>query len=110
MPQTMSMMKYGIRNGRKYPIRSTSPIVKTWLTTAIPNVFGGQTDYMKWGASIDHQFEFNVIGDLFIGAGFQTFLYKNQLFFPDFIHFPGNQTFYSAGNDFRQLKYFPCKP
>ncbi|MDH5382807.1 MAG: DUF5686 family protein, partial [Cyclobacteriaceae bacterium] len=99
-------LKYRMINGRKYPIRRTSPVVRLKTHWAIPDIFGGTTDYMKLKSSFSYTVDPGVFAELTVFAAYESFIYKNQLYFPDFIHFSGNQTVFSKGTDFRQLQYY----
>lgn len=104
-------VKYGIRNGRKYPITDRSPLIKFGYTKAIPG-FRNQSnasdfDHVELG--IEHDFTFGVSGKFDFNVTAGSFLNNKQVYFPDFQHFGGNRTIFSnfgPASNFRFMDYY----
>ncbi len=99
-------LKYRMRNGRRIPMRNTSPTVTFRLRKALPGLFNGQTDYLRQSTVIEYDWDLNPLGTLNIVGSYQSFLNKERVYFMDFNHYNGNQTIFSPGNEYRQLNYY----
>ncbi|MEN2283785.1 DUF5686 and carboxypeptidase regulatory-like domain-containing protein [Algoriphagus sp. SE2] len=104
-------VKYGIRNGRKYPITSNSPLIKFNYTKGIGSLLDSETasdfDHIELG--IEHFFEFGVSGKFDFNVSAGTFLNNNQVYFQDYQHFGGNRTIFSnfgPASNFRFMDYY----
>jgi hypothetical protein len=95
-------------NGRRY-IQSKYPTVGFSYTKGVKNFLGSSVDYDLISADVSKSdISLGVFGNtsFFIGAG--KFLNSNNLFFPDYKHFSGNELFiYHQGiNTFLLLDYY----
>ncbi|WP_114751457.1 DUF5686 family protein [Pleomorphovibrio marinus] len=103
-------LKYGIRNGRKYPIYHTAPTLSLRYKNAISMVASrGDADFHHLNAGFTHTLRFGVSGKLDINLNTGTFLQANQVYFQDFRHFGGNRTIFSemgAASNYRFLDYY----
>ncbi|SDC75257.1 CarboxypepD_reg-like domain-containing protein [Algoriphagus faecimaris] len=104
-------IRYGISNGRKYPITNRSPLIKATYNKAIPSFFQSDeaADFDQVELGIEHDFKFGVSGkfDFNITAG--TFLNQDRVYFQDFAHFGGNRTIFSnfgPASNFRFMDYY----
>lgn len=104
-------VKYGIRNGRKYPITSNSPLIKFNYTKAIAGLLDSETasdfDHVELG--IEHFFEFGVSGKFDFNVSAGAFLNNKQVYFQDYQHFGGNRTIFSnfgPASNFRFMDYY----
>jgi hypothetical protein len=104
-------VKYGIRNGRKYPITSKAPLINFNYTGAYGGLLNSETagDFNHLELGIEHFFEFGVSGklDFYVSAG--TFLSDNQVYFQDYQHFGGNRTIFSnfgPASNYRFMDYY----
>ena len=104
-------IRYGISNGRKYPITNRSPLIKATYNKAIPSFFQSDesADFDQVEFGIEHDFKFGVSGkfDFNITAG--TFLNQDRVYFQDFAHFGGNRTIFSnfgPASNFRFMDYY----
>jgi len=104
-------IKYGIRNGRKYPINDRSPLVKLAYNKAFGGISGDGTaadfDHLELG--IQHNYTFGVSGKLDFNLSAGAFLSNDQVYFPDFQHFGGNRTIFSnfgPASNYRFMDYY----
>jgi len=80
-------------SGRRY-LPSKYPTIGMNYTTGLSGIFGSDVDYHLLSADIsksDMNLGFYGKTSFFIGAG--KFLSTDKLFYPDYIHFEGNQLF-----------------
>jgi hypothetical protein len=102
-------LRFGIRNGRKYAINSSSPTFRGRYTKGLPGVFGSQVnfDLLELGARHHIEFDGGSILNLRLQSG--TFVNNASMAFLDYRHFPGNRTIFSSGDpveQFRLLEYY----
>lgn len=105
-------IRYGIRNGRKYPLTDRAPLVEFTYRKAFGDVFGTEviaSDYDHISIGFKHDYSFAVSGKLDFNLTAGTFLNNNQVFFPDFQHFGGNRTIFSnfgPASNYRFMDYY----
>jgi hypothetical protein len=105
-------IRYGIRNGRKYPLTERSPLVEFTYRKAFGSVFqseGEASDFDHISIGFKHDFSFAVSGKLDFNLTAGTFLNNNRVFFPDFQHFGGNRTIFSnfgPASNYRFMDYY----
>ncbi|MAN87131.1 MAG: membrane receptor RagA [Algoriphagus sp.] len=104
-------IRYGIRNGRKYPISDRVPLIKFNYDRAFPNLLQSNTaaDFNHVELGIEHDFRFGVSGKLDFNVMAGTFFNSNQVYFPDFQHFGGNRTIFSnfgPASNYRFMDYY----
>ncbi|MBN3583871.1 carboxypeptidase-like regulatory domain-containing protein [Algoriphagus aestuarii] len=104
-------VKYGIRNGRKYPITSKAPLINFNYTKAFGGLLSSENaadfDHLELG--IEHFFEFGVSGKLDFNVSAGTFLSNDQVYFQDYQHFGGNRTIFSnfgPASNYRFMDYY----
>ncbi|NVJ84914.1 MAG: carboxypeptidase-like regulatory domain-containing protein [Algoriphagus sp.] len=105
-------IKYGIRNGRKYPISDRAPLIKVDYIKAFPSLmtqqdFAADFDHLRIG--IEHDYTFGISGKLDFNITGGVFLNSNQVYFPDFQHFGGNRTIFSnfgPASNYRFMDYY----
>lgn len=105
-------IRYGIRNGRKYPLTERSPLVEFTYRKAFGSVFQSDleaSDFDHISIGFKHDFSFAVSGKLDFNLTAGTFLNNNRVFFPDFQHFGGNRTIFSnfgPASNYRFMDYY----
>lgn len=104
-------IRYGIRNGKKYPITDRSPLI----TFAYNKAFGGisedhtAADFDHVEIGIKHDYSFGVSGKLDFNLTAGAFLTNDQVYFPDYQHFGGNRTIFSnfgPASNYRFMDYY----
>ena len=100
--------KYIDRPDRKIIVDSKFPDVFLYAKSALP-VFGADVQYHLLKAGISHKMMLGQLGtsDLSIWTG--AFVGKKQMYFTDFQHFNGNQTYLTTQgviNRFQVLEYY----
>ncbi len=103
-------LKYGVRNGRKYPIYRTAPTLSFRYKSGVPlNASGEDANFHHLDAGFDHAFRFGVSGKLEVNLNAGTFLLADQVYFQDYKHFGGNRTIFTdmgAATNYRFLDYY----
>jgi hypothetical protein len=84
--------KYRIRNGNKFRIQNSSPLLSLDYRKGFDGVLGSDVNFDLIEAGIRHQVKVGIRGtfDLNIRAG--KFLNADKLYFMDYKHFIGNKT------------------
>ncbi len=101
-------LKYRMKNGSKELINKSSPTFRAEYRKGIP-LASSDVDYDLIDIGIQHRFEWGISADLDIRVNAGKFLNTNSLYFPDFKHFPGNQTIFATNDpveNFRLLDYY----
>ncbi len=80
-------LKYRIRNGNKYRIEDSAPILSFDIQKGIEDV-----DFTLVEAGFRHGFDVGLRGRISLLAKAGKFLNDDQMYFMDFKHFPGNRT------------------
>ncbi|WP_192346976.1 DUF5686 and carboxypeptidase regulatory-like domain-containing protein [Algoriphagus sp. Y33] len=104
-------IKYGIRNGRKYPITDRSPLIKIAYKKAFGSISseGAAADFDHLELGVQHNYTFGVSGKLDFNLSAGAFLSNDQVYFPDFQHFGGNRTIFSnfgPASNYRFMDYY----
>lgn len=102
-------LKYTIRNGRKREIPTSSPTMTLDYRKAFGNVFGSDIDFDQLELGLRHDVRLGVRGSLQFWLRGGMFLDKEQMYFMDYEHFPGNKTPFSTSDpvgSFRLLDYY----
>ncbi|EAZ81297.1 DUF5686 and carboxypeptidase regulatory-like domain-containing protein [Algoriphagus machipongonensis] len=104
-------VKYGIRNGRKYPITSNSPLIKLSYNKAFGGISNSESsaDFDQIEVGIEHYFEFGVSGKFDFNVSAGTFLSNKNVYFQDYQHFGGNRTIFSnfgPASNYRFMDYY----
>lgn len=104
-------IKYGIRDGVKYPISSGAPLLKLDYEKAIGSITsdGTSADFDHISFGIEHSIDFGVSGDLDFNISAGSFLSNDRVYFQDFQHFGGNRTVFSnfgPASNYRFMDYY----
>lgn len=100
--------QYIDRPERKIIIDSKLPNLYVYFKTAIP-VLGSDVQYNLLKLGMTHRMMLGQVGTSNISAWAGSFVGKKQLYFPDFQHFNGNQTYLTTQgvvNGFQILDYY----
>jgi hypothetical protein len=84
--------KYRIRNGNKFRIQNSSPVLSFNYKKGFNGVFGSDVNYDLIEAGIRQQIKFGIRGTFDINLKAGKFLNADKLYFMDFKHFLGNKT------------------
>lgn len=104
-------LKYGVRNGRKYPLTDTAPLLKLTYNKGIrlSGMDEDAADFDQIEVGMSHLFNFGISGKLDFNIQAGTFLNSRQVYFMDYKHFGGNRTIFSnmgAARNYRFLDYY----
>lgn len=104
-------LKYYLRNGEKYPLGNTAPVVSFRYKKGLSNVGLGEgsADFDQVELGVKHGFEFGVSGDLDFNVRAGAFLNADQVYFMDYEHFGGNRTIFSnmgTVSNYRFMDYY----
>jgi hypothetical protein len=104
-------IRYGIRNGKKYPIMERSPLIEFTYRKAFGRIStdGLASDFDHISLGVKHDYSFGVSGKLDFNVTAGTFLTNDQVFFQDFQHFGGNRTIFSnfgPASNYRFMDYY----
>lgn len=97
--------RYLVRNGEKRYLQSTKPAFSVLYKSGLP--FAGDVDYKFLQGGIRQSIGLgprNTIRYSVKGGGF---LSKKELYFPDFRHFLGNESFFRMGDPLAQFRSLP---
>ncbi len=104
-------IRYGIRDGKKYPITDRSPLI----TLNYDKAFGGilnspaTADFDHLEVGVEHSYSFGVSGKLDFNISAGTFLSNDRVYFQDYQHFGGNRTIFSnfgPASNYRFMDYY----
>ncbi len=101
-------LKYGIRNGRKYAIESSSPSFSLRYDFGLP-VLKSSLNFSRAELGYRHSFAVGVRGYVNLQVQAGTFISTDSLAFMDYRHFMGNLTPLATTNpigSFRLLDYY----
>lgn len=84
--------KYRIRNGNKFRIQNSSPVLSFNYKKGFNGVFGSDVNYDLIEAGIRQQIKFGIRGTFDVNLKAGKFLNANKLYFMDYKHFLGNKT------------------
>ncbi|MCC5939117.1 MAG: carboxypeptidase-like regulatory domain-containing protein [Lunatimonas sp.] len=103
-------LKYRIRNGRKYPLYGSAPLVNLSYTKAFPRGDRLTTASFDWvEANIEHGIDLGVSGKLHFNLTAGTFIQEENVFFADYKHFSGNRTLFAnmgVTSHYRFMDYY----
>jgi hypothetical protein len=104
-------LTYSIRDGRKSPNYSRSPLITFTYQKAFPELTrkdnSSKFDQVELG--VKHDVTFAASGKLSFNVNAGTFLNNDQVYFQDYKHFGGNRTIFSnmgAASNFRFMDYY----
>ena len=101
--------KYRVRNGRKFRIENSSPLLFIQFQKGFDNVLDSEVDFDLLEAGIRHGIRLGVRGKFDVAIKGGKFLTNNKMFFMDYAHFMGNQTPFITTDpvgSFRLLDYY----
>ncbi len=101
--------KYRIRNGRKYRIDNSSPLIFVLFQKGFDDVLNSNVDFDLLELGARHTVRLGVRGKLDVALKGGKFLTNNKMFFMDYAHFMGNQTPFVTTDpvgSFRLLDYY----
>lgn len=84
--------KYRIRNGNKFRIQNSSPVLSFNYKKGFNGVFGSDVNYDLIEAGIRQQIKFGIRGTFDVNLKAGKFLNADKLYFMDYKHFLGNKT------------------
>jgi len=104
-------LKYYVRNGIKYPMGNTAPVMMLKYRKGIPNIGLGEgnADFDQFELGLKHGFEFGVSGELDFNVRAGTYLNDTKVYFMDYEHFGGNRTLFTnmgTVSNYRFLDYY----
>ncbi len=93
---------------RKVSVGSRFPTFNLSLTTGIKGFLGSDVDYTKWSFAVNDNLNFNLGGRFNYRATFGGFLNRTAVFFPDYIHYFGNQQLQASPylSSFQLMSYY----
>jgi hypothetical protein len=93
---------------RKVSIGSKYPTLNLGLTTGIKGLLNSNADFAKWRLSVNDNLNLKLAGRLNYRITTGGFLNKDVVYFPDFIHFFGNQGIAASPyvNSFQLMPYY----
>ena len=101
--------KYRIRNGNKYRADRTTPIFSANYRKGFNSVFSSDVDYDLLEFGVRQGYRLGIRGTLDVNLKAGKFLNSNKMYFMDYAHFMGNQTFLMTTDlvgSFRLLDYY----
>ncbi|NOS92561.1 MAG: carboxypeptidase-like regulatory domain-containing protein [Cyclobacteriaceae bacterium] len=84
--------KYRIRNGNKFRIQNSSPVLSFNYKKGFNGIFGSDVNYDLIEAGIRQQIKFGIRGTFDVNVKAGKFLNADKLYFMDYKHFLGNKT------------------
>lgn len=102
-------LKYEVKNGHKNALRKSSPAFSVLYRKGLSGVFSSTTNFDLLELGVSHSFDWGIRGKFDIKLNAGEFLSRKTLYFPDYKHFPGNQTFFSPidpTKTYRLLDYY----
>jgi len=101
--------KYRIRNGRKFPVRNSSPFFTFDYRKGFNEILNSSVDFDQLELGVKQEFRLGVRGTLDIGITAGMFVNADSLAFMDYKHFLGNKTPFittDPAGSFRLLDYY----
>lgn len=102
-------LKYRMRDGYKEAINKSTPTFTLLYRKGVNNLLGSDVDYDLADAGVRHSFEWGIRSKIDVRMNAGMFLNSRSVYFPDFKHFPGNQTLFATNDpveNFRLLDYY----
>ena len=102
-------LKYQMKNGSKNLIKKSSPTFSLLYRKGISGMFASDVDFDLLDIGISHSFDWGIRGKVDVKVNAGKFLNDRSLYFMDFKHFPGNQTWFSPMDPtktYRLLDYY----
>ena len=102
-------LKYRIRNGRKSIIGNSSPTLSMMVRSGLNNALESDIEFSHIEVGFKHDIPFAGGGVMNLKSIAGTFVGNNNMYFPDFKHFLGNQLPFATTDpvgSFRLLEYY----
>jgi len=107
--KTRPWQKYRIRNGKKFPVDNSSPLLSAQIRQAFKVIGGSDTNFSHLDLGYQHQFRLGIRGTIDVKANVGFFLNQDDMYFPDYQHFLANLTPFVTTDpvgSFRLLDYY----
>ncbi|MGE0770156.1 MAG: DUF5686 and carboxypeptidase regulatory-like domain-containing protein [Cyclobacteriaceae bacterium] len=107
--EAVPWQKYRMRNGRKYRINNSSPLMSINYTKGIRDVFNSDVDFDQLEIGIKHGIRVGISGKLDVALTAGKFFNRKKMYFMDYQHFLGNRTPFITTDpvgSFRLLDYY----
>ena len=107
--QTHPWQKYRIRNGKKYAVDNSSPLLSLHLRQAIKGIGSSDTNFSHIDLGFQHYFKVGIRGQVDVKTNIGFFANQDNMFFPDYHHFLANLTPFVTTDpvgSFRLLDYY----
>lgn len=100
--------KYISRPDVKIATESKFPEIQFEIKQAVAGMFNSKADFTKLKAGLSHSIDFGILGYLDYRAACTWFTSINKIYFTDYTHFNGNQTWFSnfEPETFNALEYY----
>lgn len=104
-------LKYSIRNGNRYPLMESAPLIQFNYNRGAPlNAHGAKNaNFDQLELTVSHKVAFGVSGQLHFNISAGSFVNNDQVYFMDYKHFGGTRTIFTdlgAANSYRFLDYY----
>lgn len=107
--ETRPWLKYRIRNNRRRVIENSSPTLVFRWNSGWQGLGGSDVSYQHLELGFKHDIRVGVADDMTFRILAGTFFSDDQMYFPDFMHFPGNKTPFATLDpvaSYRMLDYY----
>lgn len=101
--------KFRIRNGRKFRVENSSPLITVTYKKGISDVFNSSVDFDLIEGGVKHSVRMGIRGRLDVALKAGKFINSKRLYFMDYAHFLGNRTAFITTDpvgSFRLLDYY----
>lgn len=101
--------KYRIRNGRRFNVENSSPLININYKKGIDGAFNSDVDFDLLELGIKHSIRMGIRGRLDVALRGGKFIHSRKMYFMDYAHFLGNQTPFVTTDpvgSFRLLDYY----
>lgn len=105
----LPLVRYVLDKGKKRLVTDNSPTVRFKYNKGIPDIADSEVDFDHIELGVQHQFKVGARGRLDFNLYGGVFPNTENMYFMDFQHFPGNQTFLQTSDpvqSFRLLDYY----
>jgi len=101
--------KYRIRNGRRFRVENSSPLLTLNYRKGLQNLINSEVDFDLIEAGFKHSIRMGIRGRLDVAVKGGKFINTNKIHFMDYAHFLGNRTPFVTTDpvgSFRLLDYY----
>ncbi len=102
-------LKYRVRNGFRFAIRSSSPTLTLTYTKGFDNILGSDVNFDHMEIGVKHELKAGGRGTIDFNIRAGSFLNKDRIYFMDYKHFLGNKTPFVTNDpvgSFRLMDYY----